>query len=418
MRFDALDIDGPGFRRVIDELRFRFHKWDAYLAGSLRVLPEALVLGADEHAAAVETCLALDAALGRVAARAKATPECWERLAIPVPVRELVAAETERPFQLARYDLVPTAEGWMLPEFNEDAPGGFNEAVAAPALFAPLLVRGELAGDFAASFLAGMPPGRSVGLVYATGYAEDLQHVLILADLLRTRGLETVLASPEQLSCGAFGRPRLAGRSVDWILRFFPAEWYGALANRRAWRRALARIPVVNPLGRILRQSKGLFAWWRAAPGIEPVDRALLARHTPHTEFLEHRTLPRLAQERERWVLKRMFGRMGDAVVIGRRTPAADWERCLAEIGRRPEEWIAQHAFQPLAFPSTTGAPLYPVLGVYLIDGRFAGHYSRADEIGFTTHEAYHVVTAVEAPGGPRPDPAPLAPLVSAALGR
>ncbi len=418
MRFEPLGIDGPGFRRLIDELRFRFHKWDAYLAGSLRVLPEALVLGADEHTAAVETCLALDGALGRVAARAKATPECWERLAIPAPVRELIAAEVERPFQLARYDLVPTAEGWMLPEFNEDAPGGFNEAVAAPALFAPLLARGELAGDFAASFLAGMPPGKRVGLVYATGYAEDLQHVLLLADLLRSRGSEAVLASPEQLACGAFGRPRLAGRPVDWILRFFPAEWYAALANRRAWRRALARIPVVNPLGRILRQSKGLFAWWRTAPGIDAADRELLGRHTPHTEFLEPRAAARLLAEREDWVLKRMFGRMGDAVVIGHRTPAADWERCLAEACRRPEEWIAQHAFRPLAFPTAAGARLYPVLGVYLIDGRFAGHYSRADEIGFTTHEAYYVVTAVEALRGPRPDSSALAAHVPAARDR
>lgn len=402
MRLDPLAVDDAGFLALVDELRFRFHKWDVYLSGKLRVLPEALVLEREEHATAVEVCLRLNEALGRVAAQVRARPDYHERLSIPPRVRELIDAEVEQPFQIARYDLVPTAEGWMIPEFNEDAPGGFNEAVAGKELFAATLAGGSVPGDFAASFLDAMPAGRRCGLVYATGYAEDLQHVLLLSDLLRSRGIETVLGSPDQLACGRLGKPRLAGVRIDWILRFFPGEWYAHLLDLGSWRRALGRVPVVNPLGRLVRQSKGLYAWWRQAGEVAPADRAVLDRYTPHTELLRSDSTLGLIEERERWVLKRMFGRMGDAVLIGHRTSPSDWELGVQLALKQPGQWIAQHAFAPLSLSTTAGARQYPVLGIYLVNGRFAGHYSRSDETGFTTHEAHYVVTAVEAPRGCR----------------
>jgi glutathionylspermidine synthase len=397
VRFEPLAVDEAGFRNLVEELRFRFHKWDIYLSGKLRILPEALTLTASEHAGAVEDCVRLSAALARVADQARRELDGPVQLGIPPALRPLIEAEVEQPFQLARYDLVPTAEGWMAPEFNEDAPGGFNESVAASALFASALATGRIAGDFGESFLAGMPRGRRCGLVYATGYAEDLQHMLVLADLLRSRGVEPVLGSPDQLTCGPIGRPRLQGAPIDWILRFFPAEWYPFLPDLRAWRRAVARIPVVNPLSRALRQSKGLYAYWRQAQGIDAVDREILNRHTPHTELFRAELLPALTEEREQWVLKQMFGRMGDAVIMGRRTTPRDWDRAMGTALREPGRWIAQRAFVPLPLPTSTGVLQYPVLGVYLVNGSFAGHYSRADEAGFTTHEAHYVVTAVEA---------------------
>jgi glutathionylspermidine synthase len=398
VRFEPLAMDAAGLARLVDELRFRFHKWDAYLAGTLRLLPEALVLDEAEHTGAVEACRQLSAALARVAARARTEADYPALLGIPAALRPLIEVETEQPWQLARYDLVPTAEGWMIPEFNEDAPGGFNESVAGSSLFPPVLASGRVAGDFGQRFLEAMPAGRRCGLVYATGYAEDLQHMLVLADLLRTRGVEPVMGSPDQLSCGPFGKPRLRGQSIDWILRFFPGEWYRFLGELRAWRRAVARVPVVNPLSRLLRQSKGLYAWWREAAGIEPADRELLNRHTPHTEMFCAELIPALTDEREGWVLKQMFGRMGDAVVIGRRTSPKDWDRTMGQALRQPGQWIAQHAFTPLSLPTAAGPAQYPVLGVYLVNGEFAGYYSRADDSGFTTHEANYVVTAVEIP--------------------
>ena len=221
--------------------------------------------------------------------------------------------------------------------------------------------------------------------------------MLNMADLLRERGIEKVLAAPSHLTCGRFGRPRLLGEPVDWILRFFPGEWYGYLDNIRDWCRAVAKIPVLNPLSRLVRQSKALYALWRDEPLLDEADTALLNQYTPHTELFRTDRASIYLSNREQWVLKKIFGRMGDAVVIGRTCPPPLWEKTLAEAAKTPEAYVVQHAFVPLPIPDGTRG-LFPALGVYLVDGAFAGYYSRADELGFTTNEACYVVTAVENP--------------------
>ncbi len=397
MRIEALAVEPRQFAALVDEIRFRYHKWDAYVSGMLRILPEALIITPQEHEEAVDCCVRIHDALGKAAARVLEEPRWLARLGIPPAALEIIRAEKPHSHGIVRYDLISTASGWMIPEFNEDAPGGFNESIAGKDLFADLVGGAFVAGNFARSFLNALPPGERAGLVYATGYAEDLQHMLIMADLLRERGIETVLAAPSHLTCGRFGRPRLLGEPVDWILRFFPGEWYGYLDNIRDWCRAVARIPVLNPLSRLVRQSKALYALWRDEPLLDEADTALLNQYTPHTEFFRTDRASIYLSNREQWVLKKIFGRMGDAVVIGRTCPPPLWEKALAEAAKTPEAYVAQHAFVPLPVPDGTRG-LFPALGVYLVNGAFAGYYSRADELGFTTNEAYYVVTAVENP--------------------
>ncbi len=397
MRLEAMSITPEQFGPLIEELRFRYHKWDAYVGGVLRVLPCALVLSPVEHEDAIRTCVRLHGAFERAGRWLSREPVWMDRLGIPKASQQIIGAERPHSHGIVRYDLIPTASGWMLPEVNEDAPGGFNESIASRPLFGALMNGFSIAGDFGRCFQDSLPPGRRAGLVYATGYAEDLQHVLILADLLRERGVEPVLGSPGHLTCGPVGRPRLRGESVDWIFRFFPGEWYGYLDNVRAWCRAAARVPIVNPLSRLLRQTKGLFALWRELPLVDEADTELLNRHTPHTEFFSKDRVDEYLDQRETWALKKLFGRMGDTVTLGRLCTPEQWEKSVAEAARTPEDWLAQHAFSPL--PVEGGSRrLFPAVGVYLINGVFAGYYSRADELGLTTHEAHYVVTAVETP--------------------
>lgn len=395
MQLDLLDLDADGFHRLIESLRYDFHKWDAWLGGRLRVLPEALLLERDEFTRAVDLAESVSAALARVADAVRADARARGQLQIPASLQALIDAERAWPFQLARYDLIPTAQGWMLPEFNEDAPGGYNESIAGNALFAPVLRRGRVAGDLAEAFLGAVPREPRCALVYASGYAEDLQHMLVLADQLRARGYQPLLASPDQLRCGWLGRPRVQGQPVDWIFRFFPAEWFPVLSNLDDWRRAVTRVPVLNPLARAFRQSKCLYALWNALPGIDEADRRLLQSCTPQTEWFMPERVEALRGERCNWVLKQPFGRMGDAVLIGRHLSEPAWNEALKRAATRPQEWLLQRAFEPLGLPSSVQQRQFPALGLYLVNGRFAGCYSRADEIGFTTHEAHYVVTAV-----------------------
>lgn len=391
-------LDAEAERALLHELRFRWFKWDAYACGNLLILNESLVLDRADHEEVVRITEGLHAALGRFEERIVSDPGLLRALGIPAAMHPLVMEAPSVPLQCARYDLFATEDGrWMVSEFNEDVPGGFNEAAGIPELLGSPGASLAWEGDFRGLVVEALRPYDTIALLYATSYAEDLQHMLVLEDWLRSAGRDTVLASPEHLEGGrfGFGGPRFFGRRVDAAFRFFPGEWMAQLPNLAVWRRVAHRLPMMNPLRALVRQSKTLFSHWQDAD-LSAADRDLIARHLPHTETFQPERLDTYREERDRWVLKRAFGRMGDAVVLGSLVSAAEWERALAGAARSPHEYCIQERFrvQPLQFGS---GPLYPALGAYVVNGRFAGYYSRVASRPFITHEAPHVATLVRA---------------------
>jgi len=386
-------------------LRFRYHKWDLHTSGRLGVLPEAISLSPSLHARLAAAAETFASVLARLEERVARSPELLARLDIPPELHPLIASEPTSELQLARYDFHPTPDGrWMVSEFNEDVPGGFNETVGLADLLATSFPGHAFTGDLRAAVTAALAPWRHVALVYATGYSEDLQHMVILDDWLTEAGHRTVRCSPAHLRRGLRG-VRAAGHRVDAAVRYYPGEWFPRLPNFGTWRRVASRLPMLNPIRRLIRQSKLLFSLWREGDLLTPEERGFVREHAPwtaHFEPSEH--LAMLRDDRSRWVLKQAFGRMGDAVVIGALVTEAEWEATLAEVLREPHRWLVQARFEHA--PQLFGAgPLYPAVGVYLVNGRFAGYYSRAATTPHLTHEAYHVATLVEALRAHRSDP-------------
>jgi glutathionylspermidine synthase len=378
---------------VLRALRFRFFKWDTYGGGGCLILPETMVLGRALHEEVVGAAEALHRALGRYEARVRGDRALLRLLSIDDALHPLIEGEEEHPLEFARYDFFPTEDGRLLvSEFNEDVPGGFNEAHLPELLGTPGAGLGW-EGDLRRSLVTAFDGYDSVALLYATAFAEDLQHMLIIERWLTQAGHRTVLASPAHLRRG-FRRPRVLGRAIDAAFRFYPGEWMPRLPNLATWLRAGLRLPMMNPFRHLIRQSKTMFAFWRDDPGVDEADRALIARYCPRTEPFDPERIPRLIEERERWVVKGAFGRMGDSVVIGSLASAAEWAGALGHAARRPREYCIQERFvvRPLAFET---GPLYPAIGVFLVNGRFAGYYSRAAARPLITHEAYHVATLV-----------------------
>ena len=382
------------------QLRFRYFKWDTFACGERLVLSESLVLDRCDHELIVRTVEGLDKALRRFEARVCQEPEALRLLGIPPAVHPLVMADPPAPLQCARYDLFPTEDGrWMVSEFNEDVPGGFNEAAGIPDLLGDPGAGLHWEGDLRERFREAFEPYESVAFLYATAYSEDLQHMLVLEDWLRSRGHRTVLASPEHLEGGwtaRWRRPRFQGESVDAAFRFYPGEWMARLPNLPDWHRWASRLPMMNPFRSLVRQSKSVFALWREDGLLSTEDRALVEAHCPHTEGFRPKMVERLRDERDRWVLKRSFGRMGDSVVLGSLSTDKEWAGAISEALAEPGVFCAQKCFRVQSTPFASG-PLYPAIGAYLVNGRFAGYYSRAAARPLITHEAYHVATLVRA---------------------
>jgi glutathionylspermidine synthase len=380
---------------LLQELRFRWFKWDTFACGRLLILSESLVLERADHEHVVQITEGLHEAFGRFEERVLSDPAALRTLGIPEPVHPLVLETPAAPLQCARYDLFATEDGrWMVSEFNEDVPGGFNEAAGIPELLGTPGAAFAWEGDFRGRVVEALTAYDRIALLYATSYAEDLQHMLILEDWLRSAGHETLLASPEHLEARTFGGPRFLGRRVDAAFRFFPGEWMAKLPNLAAWRRLGHRLPMMNPLRALVRQSKTVFSLWSDDALVSPEDRALIARHLPHTEPFRPERCDELQEERERWVLKRAFGRMGDAVVLGSLVTAREWDQALAAAAREPHAYCIQERFHVKPVDFNDGA-VYPALGAYLVNGRFAGYYSRVASRPFITHEAPHVATLV-----------------------
>jgi glutathionylspermidine synthase len=379
---------------IMRELRFRHFKWDTYASGGCLVVPESLLLSRQAHEGIVALVEGLDQVLIRFERRVRRDPAALRSLGIPPAMDAIIADEPEGTLQIGRYDLFLTPGGrWMISEFNEDVPGGFNEA-ALPELLGDPGPGARWEGDLRRRFVDAFRDYENVALLYATGFAEDLQHVLILERWLTDAGHPTVLASPAHLT-RRWRRPRILGTPIDAAFRFYPGEWMPRLPNLATWRRVAPRLPMMNPFHRLIRQSKSVFALMRHGHLLDPADRALVDRHCPYTVPFDPGAMTRLREEKERWVLKRAFGRMGDAVVIGALVPDKEWTAALATAARSPGDFCVQERFEvrPVAFEA---GPLYPSLGAFVVNGRFAGYYSRAAAEPFITHRASHVATLVE----------------------
>jgi len=392
-------IQAAEFSAYHRQLRFRYQKWDSYVDGQLRLLPESLCLTRSEHEQIVATSERLAQILRRLERRVKQSPEMMDQLGIPKRVQELIQHEPESELQLARYDFSQTPDGqWQVCEFNEDVPGGFNEIISSVKLLSEYHSGYHFVDCFEQQLLAAIPAQGTVALMYATGYAEDLQHMLVIQQVLRDRGQESVLCSPRHLRKTWRGFTA-GGQRVSFGLRFYPGEWFSLLENQRDWWQAVAKWRMLNPLTRLISQSKAIFAMWDRPEYLSPADVTFLKQVTPASfcwasvDLASH--LEQVGQQQREWVLKQNFGRMGDNVVMGSLVTPLIWQATLAEVQKKPQDWIAQRRFSVAPLVLESGV-VYPAVGAYLINGRFVGYYSRVAKAPFLTHQATYVPTVID----------------------
>ena len=106
--------------------------------------------------------------------------------------------------------------------------------------------------------------------------------------------------------------------------------------------------------------------------------------------------MERYLRERERLVVKRQFGRMGEEVLMGCRCADDEWADWLRWPASEPSEWIVQDRFENVPVESG-GEKLHGCFGTYVVEGRFAGFYTRLAADGFITYDALVGAVAAEA---------------------
>jgi glutathionylspermidine synthase len=398
-------LSDPSLRRALVE---RYLVWDTHVAGARRVEVHPLVLSHSLHAKAVKAAEAVVRIVGDVAARAHDDAAERALYGLPRSVERLAAASRSGGDDalLARVDLLLGEDGeWRACEINADCPGGHNEALGLPELArAAGFVRGAdptRVPGVLVDRLAELARGKSVGLVVATGYAEDVQICALLQRLLRRRGVRAVFAPPTSLRLRD-GELVVRGEPLGALYRYYPAEYMEGQTNLDDVVAALESgvVRTITSFSHIYAQSKLAFSRaWAHASSLGASSLASLRAYVPESHHPAAVPRDALVGGRTQWVLKRALGRVGDEVYVGALCPDAEWPalvRDVLDLCADGQTWIAQRyvAQHPVGTP---WGDRFVTLGAYVLDGRFAGYFARITPRTHVSHDALCVPVFTEA---------------------
>ncbi len=390
------------FAQIRHRTIFECCKWDPQVEDVSTLCPFPLILN---HADWQEiSLLAEELASETMAIEAElvAKPSLHKQLSFPRSIRKIFEQVSEsKPSagsaRIMRFDFHFTTHGWKISEANTDVPGGFVEASGFTSLISeqyPGTSFSSPADMLADAMAETAREHRIVALVHATAFTDDRQVMVFLAKKLEHRGIQAVLVAPDHLRW-ANGKASVASDwfngPVDFVFRFFPAEWLPNLPRRCDWFHFFhgSETPLCNPATALLTQSKRLPIVWNQLATKAPAWRRLL----PETAALSQVDW---SNERD-WVLKPALGRVGESIGLYGATDEKEWKSIRKAARRDPDEWIAQRRFEPVPL-FLNNEKTFPCIGVYTIDGRAAGAYGRISSNGLINHRAQDIAVLVANP--------------------
>ena len=379
------------------DLAEKYFLWDAFVGGRRRVEVCPLLLSPELHAAAVQAAEDVVRVIGRVAAGAHEDLHERAHYGFDEDTLRLAAAShaSGDSASLMRVDLLLAEDDeWKACEINADCPGGHNESLGLPRLAR------------AAGFMSGHDPtrvvprlverlreladGGAVGIVHATGYAEDLQVCALVARELERNGVRVVRASPTAPQYRG-GDLCIHGEPVRALYRYFPTEWMSGQRNVESIARAVeaGRVRTLTSFAHVFTQSKLAFArCWKKLE--EDADRAIMRRQIAESYDVQDVARDELLAGRNGWVVKRAMGRVGDEVFVGPLLPDDGWAELVDSVRARVdrgERWVAQRFVRQRPIPTPWGDRLV-TLGAYVLDGSFAGYFARVTPHSHVSHDA------------------------------
>ncbi len=375
-------LDAAAFRAVQLRTIFDCHKYDPQVGDTSMLVDYPLLLKHSAWQKIAAWAEQLSAELLAAERDLTEAPALHRVLGIPPAIARLWrhgSAQRTRDVRVMRFDFHFTTEGWRISECNCDTPGGYNEAVGftqrMQAHYPGTAMAGNVAHQIAEGIAAAAGSGGHVALVYPTAFAEDGQIVLFLRAYLEACGLVTHLASPAHLhwqgKTALLVRDGLAPQPIDYLFRYFPAEWLPSVRWGARWQNffTASMPPASNPTTALLTQSKRFPLVWGHLTSDLPTWRALL----PPTRDLK--TIP--TAQWGNWVLKPIYGRFGNDIAIPGVASPKLWQAVLKSARRHPQAWIAQQPFQPIPYTAPDHTTAYPSIGVYTVNGKAAGVYGR-----------------------------------------
>jgi glutathionylspermidine synthase len=322
------------------------------------------------------------------------------RLGLPTSIQQVFRQWNGKSLQsgVARYmrfDFHFTPAGWLISEVNADTLGGFNAASLFTELMAPYYPGltappNPVEAHAKASRLA-IDAKAPVVIVRRKVHARDCE-AKYLAAAMRRRGIQAVIAAPGEIRWKS-GRACIesldARGEAGLLIRFLDAEWLPRLRPGSSWKRWFvgSQTPMSNPGTSILIQSKRFPLVW------DELDTSLATwrEMMPATRCPSELHKP----EEDEWVLKPVFGRVGQGLVVGGISSGRAYERAAKEARRNPNGWAAQRKFEMLPVETEAGRR-HMCMGIFTVDGKAAGAYGRVAETALVNQYAQDVAVLLD----------------------
>jgi len=263
-----------------------------------------------------------------------------------------------------RFDFHPTTDGWQISEVNSDVPAGYPEASVLPALASKYFAGYHQLGCFGSVMKKRLmrlaAPCSTIAYLHDTHIVEDYQILHYIGDLMERDGYESVYASPDNIDW-VNGNAHVKNREIGAIVRYFPVEWMEFTKNVDWNGFVNAKTTSCNHPIALLTQSKRLPLVWDALGVDVPIWKKLL----PETKACDS-TMP------DGWILKPAFGRVGEGINIPGTMSAEEELEIKRAAMTEPTQWVMQKMFE-----SKPVDDMHVNVGVFVIDGEFAGFYAR-----------------------------------------
>ncbi|MCL2574686.1 MAG: glutathionylspermidine synthase family protein [Defluviitaleaceae bacterium] len=272
--------------------------------------------------------------------------------------------DPQKHLRFMRFDFHPTTDGWRISEVNSDVPAGYPEASVLPALaqayFDGYGQYGCFGDIFAHELTKLLPQAATIAYLHDTHTVEDYQILHYIGDLMEKQGNNSLYLSPEHIKWKD-------GKAVDidGIVRYFPVEWM-EFAKDVDWMSFVnSKAPSCNHPIALLTQSKRLPLVWDKLDINIPTWKELLPKTVCASTLRSHGG----------WILKPAFGRVGEGINIPGTVSEQEEQEIRRAASQNPLQWVAQKMFESMPI-----CGLHLNMGVFVINGKFAGFYARASE--------------------------------------
>jgi len=361
----GLPIPLMEMRRIERHLHLECNKWDTQVGDHKTLLNQALIINRREWQFLCQTAEQLAAETLRLESALLENPRSAKLLGLPNALWPILSDRQPQP-RAMRFDFHPTSSGWRVSEVNSDVPGGWNEGTNLPLLYKPFYQELELPAsplDAWLNSIRSLASDGCVDMLVAPGFLEDQQ--VVLTFIRKLRGLNIpcrIIHTPAALDF------RNTRERVSVIVRFYQIEWLCSLPSATNWKQLLQaeQIPVINPGIAAISESKRFPLTFS--------ESSCPAWKTFMPECRDPRDVH--APDWDDWALKASYSNTGDRVYLCNTLARQQRESVIKKAATNPMQWIAQRRFQTMPVDSTSG-PLYPCVGVFVVDGKAAGAYVR-----------------------------------------